>query len=85
MAYNTFGQFRPRPIRNQKAVIEFTEDGIMVMHHDGFVEFAKDALDAFRKVQSTAKHGNKCVTITTIEWRNAPEGFEAPGVAISTH
>ena len=75
---------RAAAIRNQKAIIEFTDDGLMVMHHDGYVEFAKDAVDAFRKVQAAAKRGNKSVTITTIEWRNTPEGFEAPGAAIST-
>ena len=65
--------------RSQKVVIEWSDgNGWSVMFDDGAVRFFATPEDALRKVQRAAARGNKGITVTTIEWRNTPEGFVPP-------
>lgn len=68
--------------RKQMAVVEyhFVMGGPEwhVMLPDGEVKVVDRADVAFKLVQKAAKRGNKGVTLTTVEWRNVPEGFKPP-------
>ncbi len=45
---------------------------------NGGIRACHSASEALREVQQAAKRGNRGVTITTIEWRDVPDGFEPP-------
>lgn len=65
--------------RRQKVVIDQLYPGEWwVMHHTGDIEVYLDPEKALRAVQKQAKRGNKDITVTTIEWRNVPDGFVPP-------
>jgi hypothetical protein len=50
----------------------------MVMLPDGSVEVLGTALAALAAIQRAARRGNKGVTLTSVEWRNVPEGWTPP-------
>lgn len=67
--------------RRQKAVIEYHDHGgpeWWVMLPDGSVHVVDTAFAALLEVQRAAKKGNRGITITTIEWRDVPNGFVPP-------
>lgn len=66
--------------RSQHVVIEFDLPDWTVMYHDGSVETFGTAEKALRSVQKESKRGNKTITVTTIEWRNVPEGWTPPRI-----
>jgi hypothetical protein len=65
-------------VRRQKVVIEYNDGGWLAMFDDGTVRAFETAEKAFRAVQREANRKNKEITVTTIEWRGAPVGFEPP-------
>lgn len=65
-------------VRHQTAVVEFHGGDWMVMLPDGRVEVLGTALAALAAVQRAARRGNKGVTLTQVEWRNVPEGWQPP-------
>lgn len=67
--------------RRQKVVVEYHDihgPEWWVLHHSGDVEVLDTAAAALKAVQKRATRGNKTITITRIEWRNAPNGFAPP-------
>lgn len=67
--------------RKQKAVVEYRDVGgpeWWVMLPNGSVQVCDTASAALKEVQKAAKRGNRGITITTIEWRDTPEGFAPP-------
>lgn len=65
--------------RSQKVVIErkdFYE--WWVMFDSGAVEVFNTAEQAIKAVKKIAAKGNKSITITSIEWRDVPEGWKPP-------
>lgn len=66
-----------------KAVIEWDGLGWLICHTNGDVESARTAAQALRRVERRAKRVVEVtrtadVLVTTVEWRNAPEGFVPP-------
>lgn len=64
--------------RAQRVVVEHTEDGWMVMHHDGRVALHATPDAALAAIQREALRRNPGATITSIEWRGVPEGWTPP-------
>jgi hypothetical protein len=67
--------------RRQKVVVEYDDahgPEWHVMLADGTIEFFDTASAAMKAIRRDGKRGNETVTITTIEWRNVPEGFMPP-------
>lgn len=64
--------------RQQKVIIEFTDPGWMVLHHDGTIEEWDTASYAMKSVRRAATRRNTTITITAIEWRNVPTTFDPP-------
>ena len=65
--------------RKQRAVIERHDaHEWWVLHHDGRVEAWDTAEYALRSVRKESRRRNTTVTITTVEWRNVPEGWTPP-------
>ena len=72
-----------RNARRQKAVVEYHDvdrggPEWWVMLPDGSVEVVDHASAALAAIQRAARRGNRGVTVTTIEWRDAPDGFVPP-------
>lgn len=68
--------------RRQTVVIEHHEVAggpeWWVLHHTGEIEVLDTASAALKAVRARAGRGNPGLTITTIEWRDTPEGFKPP-------
>ena len=67
--------------RRRRVIVEYRNDGgpeWWLMWYDGRIEVFDTAQAAFNAISRGARRGNRTVTITTIEWRNAPEGFTPP-------
>lgn len=65
--------------RSQTVTVEYREPGEwLVLHANGQVEAWDTASHALRSIERAAQRGNTTVTITTIEWRNVPEGWKPP-------
>lgn len=72
-----------RTARKQRVTIEYTDgDGYMVLFANGDVSTFGTPELAIKAIQKRAGRGNKGVTMTTIEWRNTPEGFVPPALVI---
>jgi hypothetical protein len=65
-------------IRTQRVVIECHGDEWWLMLNDGTVQVLSSPEAAHKAVRQAAARGNKTATITTVEWRNAPDGFKPP-------
>lgn len=68
---------KPR-VRSQRVVVEYNGGDWMVMFNDGHVEVFGDAQAAATAIQRAAARRNDGITVTRIQWRNAPEGFVPP-------
>lgn len=64
--------------RKQKVVIDQLYPGEWWMFDNGSVAVYGSPDAAFKDVQKQSARGNKEVTVTTIEWRNVPDGFVPP-------
>jgi hypothetical protein len=64
--------------RKQATVVEHHDGEWLLMHDDGAVEVFETPSAALQSVRRAAKRGNTSVTLTTVEWRNIPEGFTPP-------
>jgi len=67
--------------RRQKVVVEYRFDGgpeWWVMFNDGAVEVFDDSGHAMKAIRRAAARRNVSLTLTMIEWRNAPTGFVPP-------
>lgn len=67
--------------RSQRVIIEYHDNGgpeWWLMHPSGAVEAYDTASAALRAVKQGAARHNPGITITTIEWRDTPEGFTPP-------
>lgn len=65
--------------RRQRAVVEYHGAAEWwVLLPSGDVRIVTTPEAALRAVQRAAARGNKTITITTIEWRDTPEGFTPP-------
>lgn len=64
--------------RSQKVIIDYIRGEWWVMYDDGEVQVFDTPGHALAGVQHDAKRGNEDITVTTIEWRNAPDGFVPP-------
>lgn len=49
-----------------------------LMHDNGDIEVFDTASAALKAVQKRARRGNPGLTVTTLEWRNTPDGFTPP-------
>lgn len=72
-------------VRNQRVIVEYhvTREGSewFVAFDDGQVRSFDTADQAAKSIRFAAKKGNRRATVTTIEWRNVPDGFKPPAVA----
>lgn len=66
--------------RSQNVVIELNHDEWWIMHNDGSVEVKVTAEEALGTVQRAAHRRNPGVTVTKIEWRGVPDGWQPPTV-----
>ena len=64
--------------RRQKAIVEYHDGAWLVMDDAGQISQWDSAAFALASIQRRANRGNKTITLTTVEWRNVPEGFTAP-------
>jgi hypothetical protein len=64
--------------RKQVVVVEYHDGDCWVMLNDGSVQVVGTPDAALSLVQKMAKRGNRSATITTVEWRNMPDGFVPP-------
>jgi hypothetical protein len=65
-------------VASEKVIIEFNHGEWWVMLDNGAISTHLTPLAALKEVQKAAKRALKDVTVTRIEWRNAPEGFVPP-------
>jgi len=67
----------PAPRRRQKVIVEYHgEQEFWVLFDDGAVEIVDTPAKVLRAVSKAAERGNPGVTITSVEWRDVPEGFQ---------
>lgn len=67
--------------RKQKVVVEYRDETgpeWWVMFDDGQVESFDTASAALRAIRKAASRRNTTVTVTTVEWRNVPNGWKPP-------
>jgi hypothetical protein len=64
--------------RRQKVIAEYTGADWLVLFHSGRIAGFQTAAQALTAIQRIANRGNRTLTVTTIEWRNAPAGFTPP-------
>jgi hypothetical protein len=69
--------------RKQRVVIERKQQNNehpewWVMFNDGTVQVFDTAEYALKAVQKAASRRNTTVTVTTIEWRDCPDGWKPP-------
>ncbi len=69
---------RATTVRRQSVVVEYSEDGWLVLFNDGGVQIFGTAKAAINQISNASRRGNVTATITTIEWRNVPDGFQPP-------
>jgi hypothetical protein len=63
--------------RKQTVVVEYHEgEGWWLMLDDGTVAVFDTSDAALKSIKRAAKKDNAGVTLTAVEWRNVPEGFQ---------
>ena len=65
-------------VKSERVIVEFNRGDWLVMFPYGRIAAFETPDDALRAIQRDAKQRLGDITVTTIEWRNTPPGFEAP-------
>ena len=64
--------------RAQKVIVEYHDGGYLTLFDDGDIQMFGTPAQALKAIKKAAHRTNDSVTVTTIEWRNTPEGFIQP-------